>query len=80
MKSLGMTRKVDELGRIVFPIEMRRRLDIKEGDMMEMFTEGDNIILKKYQPSCVFCGSYEKLTVLHEKNICKTCRGKIASI
>ena len=55
MKSTGIVRKVDELGRIVLPIELRRTLDIAEKDALEIFVEGDNIILHKYHPSCVFC-------------------------
>ena len=59
MKSTGIVRKVDELGRIVLPIEMRRTLGIGEKDPLEMYTEKDAIILRKYSPSCVFCGSIE---------------------
>ena len=55
MKSTGIVRKVDELGRIVLPIELRRTLDIAEKDSMEIYIEGDTIILKKYQPACIFC-------------------------
>ena len=55
MKSTGIVRKVDELGRIVLPIEMRRTLDIAEKDALEIYVEGDSIILRKYQPACIFC-------------------------
>lgn len=54
MKSTGIVRKVDELGRIVLPIEMRRTLDIAEKDALEIYVEGENIILRKYQASCIF--------------------------
>ena len=54
MKSTGIVRKVDELGRIVLPIELRRNLDIAERDGMEIFVENDRIILRKYEPACVF--------------------------
>ncbi len=57
MKSTGIVRKVDELGRIVLPIELRRTLDIAEKDSMEIYIEGDAIILRKYQPACIFCDS-----------------------
>ena len=57
MKSTGIVRKVDELGRIVLPIEMRRTLDIGERDSLEIYVEGDGIILKKHQNACVFCGT-----------------------
>ena len=58
MKSTGITRKVDELGRIVLPIEMRRTLDIAERDELEIFVENDRIVLQKYEPSCIFCTSF----------------------
>lgn len=50
MKSVGMVRKVDELGRIVLPIELRRTLEINEKDPLEIFVDGKQIILQKYQP------------------------------
>ena len=55
MKSTGIVRKVDELGRIVLPIELRRTLDIVEKDSLEIYVDGSSIILKKYQPSCIYC-------------------------
>lgn len=51
MKSTGMVRKVDELGRVVLPIELRRSLGIKEKDAIEIYIDGDKIILKKYVPN-----------------------------
>ena len=56
MKSTGIVRKVDELGRIVLPIELRRTLDIAEKDALEIYVEGESIVLRKYQAACVFCG------------------------
>ena len=56
MKSTGIVRKVDELGRIVLPIELRRTLDIAEKDAIEIYVDGESIILKKYEPTCIFCG------------------------
>lgn len=73
MKSTGIVRKVDELGRIVLPIEMRRTLDIAEKDSLEIYVEGSSIILKKYKPSCVFCDSTKDITVFRNKNICPRC-------
>ena len=73
MKSTGITRKVDELGRIVLPIELRRTLDIAERDELEIYIEGSKIILKKYEPACVFCGSSQGLTAYKEKKICQNC-------
>ena len=57
IKSTGIVRKVDELGRIVLPIELRRTLDIAEKDAIEIYVDGTSIVLKKYQPSCIFCGN-----------------------
>lgn len=73
MKSTGIIRKVDELGRIVLPIELRRTLDISERDNLEIYTDGQTIILKKYQPSCVFCNSDADILQFNSKNICTSC-------
>ena len=73
MKSTGIIRKVDDLGRIVLPIELRRTLDIAERDELEIFMENDRIVLKKYEPACIFCNSSRKLTVYYGKNICQDC-------
>ncbi len=77
MKSTGIVRKVDELGRIVLPIEMRRTLDIAERDSLEIYVEGDSIILKKYQPACVFCGSVKDLVSYEGKNVCSDCIARL---
>ena len=66
-------RKVDELGRVVLPIELRRTLDIAEKDALEIYVDGDAVILKKYAPSCVFCGNTKSVTRYKDKNICKSC-------
>ncbi len=73
MRSIGVVRKVDELGRIVLPIELRRTLDIKEKDSLEIFTEGETVILKKYEPACVFCSNSKDVINFKGKNICKEC-------
>lgn len=77
MKSLGIVRKLDPLGRIVIPIELRRTLNIEEKDGMEIFVDGANIILRKYEPACVFCGQAKDMTVHKGKNICKPCRSEL---
>ena len=77
MKSTGIVRKVDELGRIVLPIEMRRTLDIAEKDAMEIYVDGDGIILRKYQPACVFCENVKDVVSFKGKNICPDCLEKI---
>lgn len=73
MKSTGIVRKVDELGRIVLPIELRRTLDIAEKDALEIYVDGNFIILKKYEPACIFCGDASDIHVYHGKNICSQC-------
>ncbi len=73
MKSTGIVRKVDELGRIVLPIELRRTLDISEKDSLEIYMDGAAIVLKKYQPACIFCDSEQDIRVFHGKNICAKC-------
>lgn len=73
MKSTGVVRKVDPLGRIVLPIELRRTLNIDIQDPMEIFVEGDLIILKKYEPACIFCGEAKDVENFRGKNVCKSC-------
>lgn len=73
MKSIGIVRRVDELGRIVLPIELRRTLDIAERDPLEIYVDGTSIILKKHECACVFCGSTKNVTLFKEKNICDAC-------
>lgn len=77
MKSTGIVRRIDELGRIVLPIELRRTLDIEIKDPMEIYIEGDKIVLKKHCDVCVFCGNGEGLTEYMGKHVCSECKGKI---
>lgn len=73
MKSTGIVRKVDELGRVVIPIELRRNLDIDVKDALEIFVEGEQIVLKKYAPACIFCGQAKDVEPYKGKNICPAC-------
>ena len=73
MKSTGIVRKVDELGRIVLPIELRRTLDISERDALEIYVDGASIVLKKYQPACIFCDDAKDITTYKGKNVCAKC-------
>lgn len=73
MKSLGIVRKVDELGRIVLPIETRKRLGLGPKDPVEIFVEKDRVVLKKYEPSCIFCGDADDVLLYKDKRICKAC-------
>ena len=80
MKSTGIVRRVDELGRIVLPIEMRRTLNIGEKDSLEIYVEGDSIILRKYQPGCIFCGAAGDLTAYRNKFLCRDCIAAIRDL
>lgn len=75
MKATGIVRRVDDLGRVVIPKELRRTLDIAEGDPVEFYTEGDKVIINRYAPGCVLCGhSRDELVSLYpEKLVCKPC-------
>ena len=79
MKSTGIVRKVDELGRIVIPKELRRKYGIETKDGLEIYVEDDRIILKKYEPSCIFCQNSDDLIDYHGRNICPECAAKIGS-
>lgn len=78
MKSTGVVRKVDELGRIVIPIELRRTMGIEEKDALEIYVDNEKIILKKYEPACIFCGNAEDVQNYKGKNICRNCLTEIA--
>ncbi len=80
MKSTGIVRRVDELGRIVIPMELRRNLDIAEKDALEIYVDGEQIILKKYEPACIFCGEGRSVKNYKGKNICKKCLEEIKGI
>ncbi len=80
MKSTGVTRQIDELGRFVLPVEIRRALHINLKDYLEIYTDNDRIILKKYQPSCLFCGSAEDNVTFEDKRICRACLDKLKNI
>lgn len=77
MKSTGIVRKVDELGRIVLPMELRKCLDINIKDPLEIFTEGEFVLLKKYQPACIFCNEASDVVTYNGKNICRNCLEKL---
>ncbi len=77
MKSTGIVRKVDELGRIVLPIELRRTLDIAEKDALEIYVDGNTIVLQKYEPSCIFCGSSKDVFIFKGRNICPACMDEL---
>ncbi len=78
MKSTGVVRKVDELGRVVIPIELRRTLGIAEKDALEIYVDQEKIILKKYEPACIFCGNAENVQHFRGKNVCRDCTAAMA--
>lgn len=73
MKSTGMVRKVDELGRIVLPAEIRQSMDIQVRDAVEIFTDENRIILQKYHPGCIFCKNVDRIVYFQDKRICSDC-------
>lgn len=79
MKSTGIVRNIDELGRIVVPKEIRNRLGIANTDPVEIYVDGDKIILTKYTPVCHFCGSADNVIDFKGKKICSVCRDELIS-
>ena len=73
LKSTGIVRRVDELGRIVLPIELRRTLDIAVRDELEIYLDDDRVVLKKYEPSCIFCSASRNLVTYRGRNVCMEC-------
>lgn len=80
MKSTGIVRRVDELGRIVLPIELRQSSGIEEKGKIEIFVEGSEIILKRYTPSCIFCGAQSGVENYKGKNICNVCMSELKKL
>ena len=80
MKTTGIVRKVDELGRIVLPVEIRRLLNISEKDALEISLENDSIVIRKHHLECVFCGSVRDVQDFKGRNICAECIKKIKEI
>lgn len=80
MKTTGMVRKVDELGRIVLPIEIRRTLGISVKDELEILVKNQSIVLTKYETSCIFCGGTEGLVDYKNKQICSKCAKNIKEL
>lgn len=80
MKSTGIVRQIDKLGRVVLPIELRRKLDIDQDSSLEIFVDGDSIVLKKYQPACVFCGEARDVVSYKGRNICRACLKELGNL
>lgn len=77
MKSTGIFRKVDELGRVVLPVELRNKFDIEQKDPLEIYVDGSSIILTKYEPDCIFCGSSKQTKTYKNKCVCNKCLNEI---
>ena len=80
MKSTGIVRRIDDLGRVVLPIELRRVLEIDKDSSLEIYVENDSIVLRKYQPACVFCGEARDVLPYKGRNICAACRKAIGAL
>ena len=81
MKSTGMVRAVDKMGRVVIPKEIRKQLKVENDvDSFEIYMENDKVILKKYQPTCIFCDSLSESVSFEGYNVCKSCIAKLNRI
>ena len=77
MKATGMVKQIDELGRIVIPKEIKRSMGIEPRDHLEIFVDGDNIILRRYNPGCIFCGNTLGISIYKDKLICSDCKKEL---
>jgi len=77
MKSTSIVRKIDDLGRLVIPNELRKTMHLNKKDPMEIFVDGDKIILSKYEPTCIFCGSMDDNIEFEGRNVCQECIEKM---
>ncbi len=77
MKSTGIVRKIDDLGRMVIPIELRKTMNINKKDPMEIFVDEEKIVLKKYEPACIFCGNADETIEFKGRTICNECMDKM---
>jgi AbrB family transcriptional regulator, transcriptional pleiotropic regulator of transition state genes len=79
VKATGIVRRLDDLGRVVLPIELRRTMGLGDRVHLEIFTEGETVILRRYEPLCVFCGQSGQLVRYHGKQVCQTCRNQLGA-
>ena len=78
MRSVGTARRIDQLGRVVVPAELRKILGIRKGDLLDIRVEDGRLVLVKIEPECAICGGSDNLQKLHEKHICKDCVGELS--
>lgn len=79
-KATGIVRRIDDLGRIVLPIELRRNMDIDLHDPVEIYVDGDSVVLRKYQPGCVFCDNADDVIQYKGKRVCRSCADGIGNL
>lgn len=77
MKTTGIIRRLDELGRVVIPMEIRKKLEIEQKDPVEIYLDGNSIVLKKHEIGCIFCNNSKDLNHFQDKFICKKCLNKL---
>ncbi len=80
MKSIGIIRRIDSFGRVVLPMELRRLMDLDQDSAVELYVDGDNIVLHKYNPACIFCGSFDSIKSFEGKIICEECAKRIGKL
>lgn len=80
MKGTGIVRRIDDLGRVVIPKETRKVLGLECGDPLEIFIEGNSIVLKKYEPGCEFCGQVQDITYFRGRKICANCKTELKGV
>ena len=77
MKSTGIIRRIDDLGRVVLPIELRKTLALSSKDTVEIYVDNNTIVLKKYEPTCIFCGSMSDAKLFKGRMVCEKCLADI---
>lgn len=80
MKSAWGVRHIDDVGRLILPMDLRRKLHIEKGGDFEVFMDDEMIVMRKYQPSCIFCESMEQIEQYKGRNICAACRARIGAL
>jgi AbrB family transcriptional regulator, transcriptional pleiotropic regulator of transition state genes len=80
MDPRGIRRKVDDLGRVVIPSQIRKALGIAEGDVVEVALDGDRVVLAKPAERCTFCGAGDELTTFRGKIVCWSCTAALRAL
>jgi transcriptional pleiotropic regulator of transition state genes len=80
VRPIGTARRIDQLGRVVVPVELRRLLGLRDGDLLDISADGDRLVLRRIEPSCTFCGADDRLHEHHGKLVCAGCRRELARV